>query len=165
MKLVPSRVERNLSAEAGGEGVLPHQILVKLAGGLRRPNILGLGRLDPLSLRFEAWMIGKKDNVLGYWSLIRLLEDRVREEINSLHDVFDYYYFANELLKIIIGYFSYVDYICIITLREFWAQPRITELNSSESLQFLSILSNFWPFIGSKLIQAYLSYNRYTLGQ
>lgn len=114
VKLVPSRVERNLSAEAGGEGVLPHQILVKLAGGLRRPNILGLGRLDPLSLRFEAWMIGKKDNVLGYWSLIRLLEDRVREEINSLHDVFDYYYFANELLKIIIGYFSYVDYICII---------------------------------------------------
>ena len=52
-----------------------------------------------------------------------------------------------------------------ITLREFWAQPRTTELKSSGVILLLSILSDFCPFIESKIIQAYLSYNGYTLGQ
>ena len=56
VKLVPLRVERNLEADRGGEGALPYQSLVKLAGGLRRPNIIGLGRLDPVSLELEVWM-------------------------------------------------------------------------------------------------------------
>ena len=52
-----------------------------------------------------------------------------------------------------------------ITLRECWAQPRTTELKSSGFILLLSILSDFCPFIESKIIQAYLSYNGYTLGQ
>ena len=50
-------------------------------------------------------------------------------------------------------------------MREFWAQPRTTELKSSGFILLLSILSDFCPFIESKIIQAYLSYNGYTLGQ
>ena len=50
-------------------------------------------------------------------------------------------------------------------LWEFWAQPQTTELKSSGLMQFISISSNFWQFIDSKMIQAYLSYDGYNLGQ